>query len=927
MRLLLSCLGLKETCNELAKELGGYTNVTVAHDIKVVDEGTSHAFQNLPLGTVPCDLKFGNTKGNRRLCLITSAQHPLRDPPEGTKEDQVDTIADQIKRHDIRMDCIVFRDPEVHHNSVMELNDRLLQQFRNRAVAKVVQVDSPTSLLGALKTRTVLPVTLFRGDLEVSSNFKIKVCVYKKTYEEKFPTLKKYSDKAPPSDKFASHEVKVDYKYKSIFEPDKIIPPDQRIKGYLYGPQVVPISSAVKFKPEKGVKLLGFTDRYNILRHYFMKDVCSFIPEPGNTKATLAVSAVARATQLTNKVAIVGCVWRQGQGKFAFGVLTPNISSVKNVPDSFYFNALPFAEDIREFQFRSFNSLPPSSRPTDEQQEAADNLVKMLDLAPPGREILKPEFTPNPMLERFYNFLNLKAKQPDASVTLVDTCLGRITEPYPGVVDHQRLLIQSMGKTFDLKNPKKKKARTQDRLAYTGADDQAKLLEQPSADEALYPPTQNPGKIGDLNPVQDFEAILAERSSPTWVQKAIEEMQKHTLALLENSVEGDNYQKALECFVALRKACIIEQEPQEFNQFLTKTYGRFRKGGSADFFKLLSEKNISLISNEEAPDSEKTTDHVVNLMGPMEILTSIEGRDALPSDEHEHTQILGLTMSLQENLNTTTTKMLVEHACKKIGMRVEDFYAVYNGKPLADMKILANTTVFRNSTIQIRPRLRGGRTQRLTKANSRRAYGVFLSEYARWAIRKLFISLVEFDDSLEEVQFNEETCKNDYTAIADALKSRLKISKTHGFPLYVTHLLKYLRECPAGANSNKEAPIAFLTSHPAIVEYTDRIAHCTVLCSMVTRLDGLDCQDFHKNVRQLPVGPHGETLVVYGTNIIGCLMYARNFLKHGGWQFLMEELEAAFSVHLEAFLPQLLEDIAVKCEARSAFNLAWQPCR
>ncbi|KAL6909596.1 hypothetical protein ACP4OV_001877 [Aristida adscensionis] len=607
---------LEETCNELAKELGGYTNVTVAHDIKVVDEGTSHALQRLPLGTVRGDLKFGNTKGKRRLCLITTAQHRLRDPPEGTKEDQVDTIADQMKRHDIKMDCIVFREPEVHHNSVMEENDRLLQQFRNRAVAKVVQVDSPTSLLGALKTRTILPVTLFRGDLEVSSNFKIKVWVYKKTSEEKFPTLKKYSDKAPPSDKFASHEVKVDYEYKSIVEPDKVIPPDQRIKGYLYGPQVVPISSseweAVKFKPEKGVKLLGFTDRSNILRHYFMKDVCSFIPEPGNIKATLAVSAIARAMQQMNKVAIVRCVWRQGQGNVALGVLTPNISSVKNVPDSFYFNVLPFAEDIREFQFRSFNSLPPSSRPTDEQQQAADNLVKMLDLAPPGREILKPEFTPNPMLERFYSFLNLKAKQPDAGVPPLDTCLRRITEPDPGVVDHQRPMIQTMGKTFELKeNPKKKKARTQDSLAYTGADDQVKLLEQPSAqkagiDEALYPPTQNPGKIGVLNPVQDFEAMLAERSSPTWVQKAIEEMQTRTLALLENSVERDNCQKALECFVALRKACIIEQEPQEFNQFLTKTYERFRKGDTADFFKLLSEKNISLISKEEAPDSDVT---------------------------------------------------------------------------------------------------------------------------------------------------------------------------------------------------------------------------------------------------------------------------------------------------------------------------------
>lgn len=94
--------------------------------------------------------------------------------------------------------------------------------------------------------------------------------MYKKTSEEKFPTLKKYSDKAPATAKYATHEIKVDYEYKSVENPGKVVPPEQRIKGYRYGPQVIPISSeeweTVKFKPEKSVKLLGFTDASHILR-------------------------------------------------------------------------------------------------------------------------------------------------------------------------------------------------------------------------------------------------------------------------------------------------------------------------------------------------------------------------------------------------------------------------------------------------------------------------------------------------------------------------------------------------------------------------------------------------------------------------------------------------------------------------------------
>lgn len=62
-----------------------------------------------------------------------------------------------------------------------------------------------------------------------------------------------------------------------------------------------------------------------------MKDVNIFIPEPGNTRAILAVSALARAMKDMNKVAILRCVWRQGQGNVVVGVLTPNVSDNDNI--------------------------------------------------------------------------------------------------------------------------------------------------------------------------------------------------------------------------------------------------------------------------------------------------------------------------------------------------------------------------------------------------------------------------------------------------------------------------------------------------------------------------------------------------------------------------------------------------------------------
>ncbi|KAE9460044.1 hypothetical protein C3L33_08077, partial [Rhododendron williamsianum] len=631
-------LKISDTNNELTTEVGGYEHVSVLQQIRVVDKDIVEALQQVPRGTVSGDCiqyisslsvldaivvgmdmlikKFGPTnKGKKRLCLVTKAHCPVKAPYEGTEEDQVNTIAAQMLAQGIKMDCIVPRGKQTvdGNGGVMEENDHLLGVFSKKSSSKVVYVESPTSLLGALRTRRISPVTIYRGDLEISSALKIKVWVYKKTAEEKFPTLKKYSDKAPPTDKFATHEIKVDYEYKSVEEPSRIVPPEQRIKGYRYGPQVVPISSAewdaVKFKPEKSVKLLGFTDVSNIMRHYYMKDVSIFIADPGNKKAILAVSALARAMKEMKKVAILRCVWRQGQGNVVVGVLTPNVSDKDNTPDSFYFNVLPFAEDVREFQFPSFSNFPMSRQLNEEQQEAADNLVKMFDLAPTGKEeALQPDFTPNPVLERFYRHLELKSKHPDAPVPPLDDTLKKITQPDPEILSECKSVVDEFRRLFELKeNPKlKKSAKRLLRDKPSGSDEEGegsgnandvgavKYIENKSAG--------NIDKIGDLTPVQDFEAMMSRRDSPEWVNKAIKDMKNKIFDMVENSCEGDTYQKALECLVSLRKGCILEQEPKQFNDFLRHLYKFCQEKDLNNFCEFLASKGVSLITKTEAVD-------------------------------------------------------------------------------------------------------------------------------------------------------------------------------------------------------------------------------------------------------------------------------------------------------------------------------------
>ena len=122
--------------------------------------------------------KFGETdKKKKRICLITNALCPIKDSFEGTKEDQVITIAEQMAKHGMGMESIVVRGRLAGdaNKRIMEENDVLLNIFSQKTCAKLVYVESPISLFGALRTRNISPVTIFRGDLELSSKMKIKV--------------------------------------------------------------------------------------------------------------------------------------------------------------------------------------------------------------------------------------------------------------------------------------------------------------------------------------------------------------------------------------------------------------------------------------------------------------------------------------------------------------------------------------------------------------------------------------------------------------------------------------------------------------------------------------------------------------------------------------------------------------------------------
>lgn len=81
--------------------------------------------------------------------------------------------------------------------------------------------------------------------------------------------------------------------------------------------------------------------------------------------------------------------------------------------------------------------------------------------------------------------------------------------------------------------------------------------------------------VGDANPIQDFEAMISRRDKTDWTEKAITQMKNLIMKLVENCTdEGD---KALECVLALRKGCVLEQVSSLFSlsAFALKPFSKF----------------------------------------------------------------------------------------------------------------------------------------------------------------------------------------------------------------------------------------------------------------------------------------------------------------------------------------------------------------
>lgn len=223
---------------------------------------------------------------------------------------------------------------------------------------------------------------------EISPYMRVPCVTWNKTKSISLPSLKKAPKISSGGDESVMSTVKTDLTYRNPADEDEEVSMVDRIKGYKYGAQYIPIQEdeerAFHVPGAQGIVLIGFVASSAVPRHHYMQKSVVFEGNPEIESAVKAVRSLHQAMLTTRTVALVRFVSKENSDPY-LGALIPNTAE-KDEASSFILHRLPVAEDIREYAFHSFNLSTLKSQ----QKESVSSFIDAMLVRNPLPSQLHP---------------------------------------------------------------------------------------------------------------------------------------------------------------------------------------------------------------------------------------------------------------------------------------------------------------------------------------------------------------------------------------------------------------------------------------------------------------------------------------------------------------------------------------------------------
>ncbi|WAO88574.1 ATP-dependent DNA helicase II subunit 2 [Fusarium falciforme] len=539
-------------------------------------------------------------KWNRKIILITDGQGPM-------DADGLSDISKKMNDSNIQLTVlgVDFDNPdygfkEEDKPNTKEENEKALKSLvddcENGVFATIAEAidELDTPRIKSVKPYKTYDGTLTLGDPErFPSAMKINVERYFKTHLARPLTASTVvvksegtgseSTQAVEGDEMEGVEFSAVRQARSYKVNDPDAPGGKRdvefedlAKGFEYGRTAVHISESehniTKIETQKSFSIVGFIPCSKYEPFLNLGEVCVTVASKFDAKSALALSSLVWALSELESYGIARIVPKDGKDPqlvlVAPGV-EPDMECLYDIP-------LPFAEDIRSYQFPPLDRVITVSGqtitkhrflPTDELNDAMSDYVDAMDLSMYGidDEGEPAEYAPiddtfNPTIHRINHAVKSRAVYPEKPIPDTPSILLRFASPPEDLIEKVQSKIDTLVEVADVKKvpPKVKGKRGREAVKpISGLDVDALLGEEERKEE-----------IDPDNAVPEFKQMLAATEEVAQIEEAAKQMGAIITTFITESFGDAKYARAMECLGVMREELTNLEEPGLYNTFV-----------------------------------------------------------------------------------------------------------------------------------------------------------------------------------------------------------------------------------------------------------------------------------------------------------------------------------------------------------------------
>ncbi|XP_031813946.1 X-ray repair cross-complementing protein 5 isoform X3 [Sarcophilus harrisii] len=287
---------------------------------------------------------------------------------------------------------------------------------------------------------------------------------------------------------------------------------------------------------------------------------------------------------------------------------------------------LPYMEDLRQYLFSSLR-INKKCIPTEAQLSAVDALIDSMSLVNRDddedtlEDLFQTSKIPNPQFQRLFQCLLHRALHPSDPLPPIQQHIWDMLDPPEEVTAKCQAPLSKIKTLFPLTEAMKKRDQVTAQDVFQDNHEDGPVFKKAKTEEGevnFSISSLAEGSItsvGSVNPAENFR-VLVRRKNANFKEVSCQ-LIHHIDQFLET--KGlQYYMKSLDCIKAFREEAIQLSEEQNFNNFLQALRDKVEDKALNDFWNIVVQDGITLITKDESPGSSVTAEEAKKFLIPKE---------------------------------------------------------------------------------------------------------------------------------------------------------------------------------------------------------------------------------------------------------------------------------------------------------------------